>query len=143
MENFAAAILSNPASDTPADRLRWLHTINLLVTNTSGALHAGTCGCEAGGRGTGSTAASAVPRHPGTAMGDFYRQGLQKLIGLKILISATPLIWRCLAPSSDGTAVQKYKQQKCKQHFERGHGEKINKQADTIISNSGISTTSC
>lgn len=50
MENFAAAILSNSASDIPADRLQWLHIINFFFAiNTFSALHAG-CLRAAGAR---------------------------------------------------------------------------------------------
>lgn len=71
------------------------HNKLLFVINTFSALHAGYLqDAGARGRGMGSTSAPAlhVTCSLAKGSGDFYRLGRQKLIGLKILISAVDLI---------------------------------------------------
>lgn len=60
MENFAAAILSNSASDIPADRLQWLHTINFFLSLTPSAPCTWSI-CAMQGPGEGAQAAPPLP----------------------------------------------------------------------------------
>lgn len=101
MENFSAAILSNSASDIPADRLRWLHTTNFFLSLTPSAPREHGI-CAMGGHEEGAFAASPLLLHTGylatgKGKGDFYKMGWQELIWPKISSPETDLIWRCLA----------------------------------------------
>lgn len=140
MENFAAAILSNSASDIPADRLHWLYIINFFLSLTPSAPARGVpVGCWGQGR---AGAAPLLLLHTqyllaGKGKGDFCTLGWQKLIWLKILTSAAAPIWRSLlASSSDGLSVPHFA------HTLSRTFEKINKQLDTMISNLKITRTS-
>lgn len=128
MENFAAAILSNSASDMPADILQWLHIMNFFVPLTPSAPSTrGICGTQGLGKGHGQHLRSprtCVTCSLAKGTGDFYRLGWQKLLWPKILILATDLIQRCPASIKFGWYLRT---SLCTEHVKRGHFEKIKK----------------
>lgn len=82
MENFSAAILSNSATDVPADRLQWLHIMNFFLPLTPSAPWA-ICATQ----------------RPASAKGKAELCGFQRkeLISLKIWSPESKLGWRCPA----------------------------------------------